>query len=124
MTDQISTPQKQRIKEMVDELIVNHGILKTHGDRGGIDGLNVDQLIKMAFKYYRMIISGESPLDIDMASPHRDRRVGAERGDPVEYCIGCNRKLSDNDISEKMPVCGSCRQKVKTDYCILSELFR
>jgi len=112
MIKPITNLQKSKIKEMIDELIISRGILKIDNRQIDIDGIDIERLSDLAFKYYRMIIKGESPLD---KSPV-DRSVS--------NCIGCNLPLSDDDIAQHMPVCRDCREKVRADYSFLQELFR
>jgi len=124
MIDTISNPQKRKIKEMIDELIVSRGILKIDNKQFDIDGMNIEKLADLAFKYYRMIIKGESPLDIDLQSDWYDKQPESHVDPSVSNCIGCNQPLSDDDISLHMPVCSACREKVRADYGFLQELFR
>ena len=124
MIETISNLQKRKIKEMIDELIVSHGILRIDNKQIDIDGMNVEKLAELAFKYYRMIIKGESPLDIDLQADGHDKQPDSRVDRSISNCIGCNQPLSDDDINQHMPVCRKCREKVRADYSFLQELFR
>ncbi|MCP4581751.1 MAG: hypothetical protein GY839_09035 [candidate division Zixibacteria bacterium] len=124
ITDQITDLQKRKIKEMVDELIVNHGILKFDRETISLEGMEFGELTNRAFKYYRMIMKGESPLDIDISPGRKARNVDSAPKSRADHCIGCNQRLTRQDINLKMPVCTECRQKIKVDYDILRELLR
>ncbi len=124
MTPPITELQKRKIKLMVDELIVNRGVLKIADRHTEIDGINIEQLSSLAFKYYKMIFMGESPLDIDVGA--RSDRTSIDlpaASKELQCCIGCGRQLGDEDIRIGMPVCSECREKVKVDYHILRDLF-
>ena len=124
MTIEITPHQKRKLKEMVDEIIVSHGILKINDRQAQVDGMNVEQLSKMAFRYYKMIFSGESPLDVgETAKPDTSYNPAARQQANQQNCIGCNRELDDEDIEKRMPVCKSCRQRIKVEYEILKDIF-
>jgi hypothetical protein len=122
MPTSISNLQKHKIKQLVDELIINRGIIAIN--RGMPESPDQDELLKMAFRYYKMIMTGKSPLDIDepLTGGAPDRRESAYS--PAKQCIGCNQPLSQDSIARRMPVCDDCLLKVKTDYEILKELFQ
>ena len=67
MISGLTNNQKAKIKEMVDQLIVGHGVLTISDCPMSIDGMDTNQLCRLAFKYYKMIYSGENPLDIGLA---------------------------------------------------------
>ncbi len=119
----ITEHQKQIIKELVDEIIVNRGILKVRQHLNNVDGMKADELHRQAFRYYKMIMRGESPLDIDRHHEHKFPVKDSQTAILPNSCIGCNQSLSENDIKSNMPVCVACRAKVKVDYEILRELF-
>ena len=107
---------------MVDEIIVNRGILKTSREPQIIDGVNIDDLSRLAFRYYKMIIKGESPLDIDgqiVRPANSANRIN--NGSPV--CLSCGSMLEQDDIDNNMPVCPNCLKKIRIDYNVLRELF-
>ncbi len=108
---------------MVDEIIVNRGILKVPRQYSDTDGLKTDDLYRQAFRYYRMIMKGESPLDIDQSNPRININPRSHDNILPNLCIGCNEPLTEADIELKMPVCATCRTKVKVDYEILRDLF-
>ena len=120
----ITELQKRKIKMMVDELIVNRGILAL-GDRWAeVDGTPLNQLGNMAFRYYKMILLGESPLDIDARAPEFARQKPERPGNrTMKSCIGCGRELPATDIQNRMPACEACRAKIRVDYELLRELF-
>jgi len=124
MIDSNTNLQKRRIKEMIDELIISRGVLKIDNKQTAIDGINVEKLANQAFRYYRMIIRGESPLDIDLQANRYNNRFDSRLEQSISNCIGCNQPLSDDDIGQHMPVCRDCRTKVRADYGFLQELFR
>jgi len=118
----ITELQKRKIKIMVDELIVNRGILAIGDRRAEIDGLDLNQLGNLAFKYYKMILFGESPLDIDAGSASI-RKQHAPTKPASHACIGCGGPLPPADIEIRMPACQACRDKIRIDYDLLRELF-
>jgi len=124
MTSEITYHQKRKIKEMVDDIIVNHGILKIVDYQSQVDGMNVEQLGKIAFRYYKMIVSGESPLDIgETTIPDTSYSLNEKCQAVQKNCIGCNQELDDDDIKSRMPVCKSCRKKIKVEYELLRDIF-
>ena len=119
----ITNHQKRKIKELVDEIIVNRGILTVSRRNYNIDGMDSDDLYRLAFRYYGMIMKGESPLDIDSSNQQMTSDTSTEVNSPPDNCIGCNKPLSEEEVILKIPVCKSCRSKVKVDYEVLRELF-
>jgi hypothetical protein len=123
MSPHITELQKRKIKEMVDEIIVSRGMLAIADRQTDVDGMNIDQLSRLAFKYYKMIYLGENPLDIDSAgSVKHDSKGHRSKSKKRRCCIGCDQPLSDDDIKRGMPVCSFCRTKLKADYEVLKEL--
>ena len=118
----VTNTQKLKIKEMVNELIVNHGMLNKQGPYHSVDGMNIQELTRLAFKYYRMIIKGESPLDVDLQPEQSEGSEHSISAKDILNCIGCNQPLTERELSEKMPVCEICRKKVKVDFDILREI--
>ena len=55
----ITELQKRRIKQLVDELVVGKGRLEVRNPNAMFDGVKEGELVRLAFKYYRMIYSGE-----------------------------------------------------------------
>ncbi|MCD6162425.1 MAG: hypothetical protein J7K40_08445 [candidate division Zixibacteria bacterium] len=124
MTSEITPLQKRKIKEMVDEIIVNRGILSIADRRMQIDGLNIEQLSSLAFKYYKMIVLGESPFDIDQRLISKASKSSkSQKPISLHKCIGCSSQLDDDDIKSRIPVCKTCRKIIRVDYEILKELF-
>jgi hypothetical protein len=120
----ITELQKRKIKLMVDELIVNRGILALRDRWTEVDGLNMNKLGNMAFRYYKMILLGESPLDIDIKSPNLIEQHASESAfHASKACIGCGEMLLSVDIRNRMPACQACREKIRVDYELLRELF-
>lgn len=119
----ISDSQKLKIKELVDELIINRGMLNTQNLHSTIDGMDAQQLARLAFRYYRMIIKGESPLDIDLRFEDMRENSLASDDSGTTKCIGCNQPLNEKELTEKMPVCEICRKKIKVDFDILRNIF-
>ena len=123
MTSEITSLQKRKIKEMVDDIIVNRGILNTANIQMQIDGFNIEQLSAQAFKYYKMIVLGENPLDIDERQQAKTKQqYQSQTPISLHDCIGCSCLLEDDDIQNRIPVCKSCRKKIKIDYEVLREL--
>ena len=119
----ITELQKRKIKEMVDEIIVSRGILAISDRQANVDGMDVDQLSRLAFKFYKMIYLGENPLDIDSTgNAHHNNRYKQTEGKRRRFCIGCGEPLIDDDIKNGMLVCRFCRSKLKTDYEVLKEM--
>jgi hypothetical protein len=66
---------------------------------------------------------GESPLDVD--SNIRSDQFTNPQPAPnrqISCCIGCDKPLTRED--DQMPVCQSCRSKIKADYDMLKTLMR
>ncbi|OQX91154.1 MAG: hypothetical protein B6D58_08800 [candidate division Zixibacteria bacterium 4484_95] len=123
MSPQITELQKRKIKEMVDEIIVGRGMLAIADRQTDVDGMNIDQLSRLAFKYYKMIYLGKNPLDIDVSGNriHYTRNHHSERK-KGRFCIGCDQLLTNDDIKKGMPVCSLCRTKLKADYEMLKKI--
>jgi hypothetical protein len=124
MSVPIPNLQKYKIKQLVDELIVNRGILAVNRETQSQDGQGQDELYKLAFRYYKMIMTGKSPLDIDGSFGDINQHQETSSGAHVNRCIGCNQPLSQDSINRRMPVCDDCLKKVKIDYEILKDLFQ
>lgn len=123
MTYQISQLQKLKIKEMVDEIIVNGGVLTIADRQAVVDGMDINELSRLAFKYYKMIYLGQDPLDVDIPTTGRHKTVKRRWKPPADRCcIGCEQPLLKDDIDKEMPVCRFCREKLKADYEMLREL--
>jgi hypothetical protein len=88
-----------------------------------LDGMRIEEMYRLAFRYYKMIINGESPLDIDRFTISRKAKPGPDDVIELYRCIGCSNPLSEADISGRMPVCEACRKRIRVDFEILRELF-
>ncbi|MBI4530575.1 MAG: hypothetical protein HY709_03545, partial [Candidatus Latescibacteria bacterium] len=51
--------QKRRVKELVDEMTVGRGMIELLHPDHLVDGISNEDLSKIAFRYYRMLYSGE-----------------------------------------------------------------
>lgn len=51
--------QKRRVKELVDEIAVGKGMIDMSRSDHVVDGMTDQALTKIAFRYYRMLYSGE-----------------------------------------------------------------
>ena len=122
MGSSVTPAQKRKIKELVDEIVVNRGVLMIDNQQIQIDGMSMDQLGKLAFKYYKMIFSGKSPLDIDAHNEIQNLNQTVQSQN-LKNCIGCNQTLENNDIEMRMPVCKGCRDKIRVDYDVLRDIF-
>jgi hypothetical protein len=120
MDSALTDRQKAIIRELVDQLIVNHGILVQSSRNREIDDSEYSQLTLMAFKYYRMIYNSEDPLDIDLKDSSRGVTLPLTKTSDTKSCIGCGQDLSDAD--GHMPVCQACRAHLKADYDVLKSL--
>lgn len=118
MLTQVSDTQKRIIRELVDQLIVNKGILTAPDLSVGIDYHQYIELTRLAFKYYKMIYTSSNPLDIDLKETGRGISSQSTPTDD-RNCLGCGEPLTD-DVS--MPVCQTCRNQLKADYEALRSL--
>jgi len=119
MLSQISNNQKKLIRELVDQLIVNKGILPAPGLATDIDYQQYTELSRLAFKYYKMIYTSSNPLDIDLNETKRGIAVQTDSATNTKTCLGCGSPLPE-DLS--MPVCQNCRNQLKADYDVLKSL--
>lgn len=118
MLSRVSDNQKKIIRELVDQLIVNRGILPAQETAAGIDGAQFLELSRLAFRYYKMIYTGASPLDIDLNATKGRGIAQVSVADSIT-CLGCGEPFSDD---ESMPVCRNCRNQLKADYDVLKSL--
>ena len=118
MLSQVSDSQKKIIRELVDQLIVNRGILPAMETANGINHSQFLELSRLAFKYYKMIYTGASPLDIDLNSI-KGRGLAQVSEADTKCCLGCGEPLTNDD---SMPVCRNCRNQLKADYDVLKSL--
>jgi hypothetical protein len=119
MESAISARQKTIIRELVDLLIINHGLLPVSNRHRDLDDSEFTELSRMAFRYYKMIYTNTNPLDLDLNETKRGIPVQNSPSD-TRVCIGCGLELSDPAI----PVCNSCRSQLKADYDVLKSLLR
>jgi hypothetical protein len=117
MESAISERQKTIIRELVDLLVVNRGILPASNRPQDIDDSEFTELSRMAFRYYKMIYTSADPLDLDLNETKRGISVLSSSSD-IRVCIGCGLELSDPSI----PVCNSCRSQLRADYDVLKSL--
>jgi hypothetical protein len=117
MESAISERQKTIIRELVDLLVINHGILPITNRHRDIDDSEFTELSRMAFRYYKMIYTSADPLDLDLNETKRGIPIQSSSLDN-RVCIGCGLELSDPSI----PVCNSCRSQLKADYDVLKSL--
>lgn len=118
MLSQVSDSQIKIIRELVDQLIINRGILPAQEIANGIDHSQFLELSRLAFRYYKMIYTGASPLDIDL-NANKERGLTQISRSDIRACLGCGEPLADND---SMPVCQNCRKQLKADYDVLKSL--
>lgn len=118
MFSQVSDSQKKIIRELVDQLIVNRGILPAQEIADGIDHSQLLELSRLAFRYYKMIYAGASPFDIDLNAAKREGLAQVNKAN-TKTCLGCGEPLA---LDSSMPVCQNCRNQLKADYDILKSL--
>jgi hypothetical protein len=118
MLSRVSDSQKKIIRELVDQLIVNRGILPAQEIAYGIDHSQLLELSRLAFRYYKMIYTGASPLDIDL-NANKGRGLAEITQPEFRACLGCGEGLDDDN---SMPVCQNCRNQLKADYDVLKSL--
>jgi hypothetical protein len=119
MLSVVSESQKKIIRELVDQLIVNKGILPAQDIAFGIDYSQYAELSRLAFRYYKMIYSSTNPLDIDLNETNRGIPGQPTMPATARTCLGCGQPLP-NDVP--MPVCQPCRNQLKADYEVLKSL--
>ena len=122
MFSSLTDYQKKKIKELVDQIIVNHGILPPIDGEISVDGLNGLQLSRLAFRYYKMIYTNQSPLDINPKMPNLETGKTPADLRAGRYCLGCDALLTDSD--DQMPVCRKCRHQLKADYEMLKTILK
>ncbi len=118
MLSRVSDNQKKIIRELVDQIIVNRGILPAQGIANGIDHSQFLELSRLAFRYYKMIYTGASPLDIDL-NANKGRDLTQSLQSDTKACLGCGEPLTNDNA---MPVCRNCRNQLKADYDVLKNL--
>jgi hypothetical protein len=115
----VSPQQKKIIGELVDLLVVNHGVLPVNKNYWDLGDAEFAELSRQAFKYYKMIYASVDPLDIDINETNRGISIQPGNSES-RACIGCGQPLADYSV----PVCDTCRGKLKAEYDVLKSLLR
>ena len=113
------------VKGMIDELVVNGGILDLNKLKISSDNINVNKLANIACQYYRMIREGCLSFDYSDIEKylHLINRSGTEP--PAGFrCLSCGvgKKVTATQESSFIPLCQSCHSKLDADISMISTL--
>lgn len=111
------------IKDMIDELVVNRGLLDLRTLRVSAHNLDFQRLARIACRYYRVTIEGQMTLDFLDAEKLGNQPAENRRG----YGPACSACRGKTDItitreSSYVPLCAQCHQKLDPDLEVLSSL--
>jgi hypothetical protein len=113
------------IKDMVDELVVNKGILDLRNLKVSIHNINFQRLAVIACQYYRMIIESKLSFDFSEVEKYGYPAVaGQTESGPICKACGSPSEITITRESCFVPLCLSCHQKLDTNIAICSTLMR
>jgi hypothetical protein len=113
------------IKGMIDELVVNGGILDLNKLKISSDNIDVNRLTNIACQYYRMIREGRLSFDYSDIEKylHLINQSGTESLAGFRcFSCGAAESVTATQESSFIPLCQSCHSKLDADISVISTL--
>jgi len=131
------------LKEFIDQLILNKGIIRVKNPELVIEKIKVDFLLKLAFRFYSKLYSSEKyasylkekeednfiesdkdyqPIITNMINLFKSEN---KRGDVVQ-CLNCSTDISVRDLEragDNLPICESCQKEIGIEMDIWEKVF-
>ncbi|HPY96242.1 MAG TPA: hypothetical protein PL063_03420 [Candidatus Cloacimonadota bacterium] len=129
------------LKEYIDELIVNSGMIKVQNPERVVEKVKVDFLVKLAFRFYSKLYNSEKfagylhdifdKLDKDNNSKYDVfQAILDEMKDNDDFanlqCLNCNAPISKEELiksGENMPLCEKCKDHIGQEIDIWEKIF-
>ena len=129
------------LKEYIDELIVNSGMIKVQNPERVVEKVKVDFLVKLAFRFYSKLYNSEK-----FAGYLHDIFDKLDKGNNSKYdvfqaildemkdnddftnlqCLNCNASISKEELiksGENMPLCEKCKDHIVQEIDIWEKIF-
>ncbi len=127
------------LKEYIDELIINAGILKIENPEKVIEKVKIDFLVKLAFRFYSKLYSSEKYSSflhdtIDHLDNPNDKKaifqdlmntIHKNSSDNIQ-CLNCNILISQDQmkfIGDSLPLCTDCQNTIGLEMEIWEKIF-
>lgn len=113
------------IAGMVDELVVNGGILDLKKLRISAENTNLHELSRIACQYYAMMREGTLAFDFSDIEKYLHLLSPSADSSPKGICClacGADDSISITPESSFIPLCRSCHGKLDQDIAIMSSL--
>jgi hypothetical protein len=123
--NQLSTAELSLVRGMVDELIVNRGILDLKNLKISEVHLDIRNLAKLAFQYYRMMLEGNLAFDFsDFEGNLSLSAKGFSDTCNQPRCLACgsHEDITMTPESTFIPLCRTCHQKLDSDIKTMSSI--
>ncbi|MCB5249825.1 MAG: hypothetical protein RBS16_07860 [Candidatus Cloacimonadales bacterium] len=129
------------LKEYIDELIVNSGIIKVNNPERVVEKVKVDFLVKLAFRFYSKLYNSEKFFPFideivkrlskgeenyhDIMHDLLDKINNSDEVESVQ-CLNCNTPISKKELiksGENMPLCDACKDHIGLEIDIWEKIF-
>lgn len=127
------------LKEFIDELIINAGILKIENPEKVVEKVKIDYLVKLAFRFYSKLYSSEKYTNylhetIDHLEQTNERfavfqnlmnTIQKKSSDSIQ-CLNCNSEISAQHlkmIGDALPLCDNCQDTIGLELEIWEKIF-
>jgi len=129
------------LKEYIDELIVNSGIIKVNNPERVIEKVKIDFLVKLAFRFYSKLYNSEkySTLLYETINKMKNEKeydhavfqnlmLEIQNGnhDQTVQCLNCNDLIDSKYLiqsGDNMPLCEACKEYIGQEIDIWEKVF-
>ena len=130
------------LKQFIDQLIINKGIIKIDNPERIVDKIKMDYLVKLAFRFYSKLYNSEkyasylkigeydSPAaaDADYQPVFQNilTQLNSTKSDTVVQCLNCGVEIHTKDLQNlgtDLPVCSKCYKDIGIEFDIWQKVF-
>ena len=130
------------LKEFIDELIINKGILRVKNPELVIEKIKIDFLIKLAFRFYSKLYSSEKYASyLQQSEKENFMEAGKDfqpilqnmlkllkfnKQDEVVNCLNCGDNIALRDLErsgDNLPICEKCQSEIGLEMDIWERVF-
>ena len=128
------------LKEYIDQLILNKGIIQVRNPELVVDKIKVDLLVKLAFRFYAKlyssekyasyIVKGEKEYFDDCDKEHQPifqsmlNVMYLRKQEAVIQCLNCSTDIALSSLSgDNLPICSKCQDELGMELEIWETIF-
>ncbi len=129
------------LKELIDELIVNSGIIKVSNPERVVEKVKFDFLVKLAFRFYSKLYNSEKYASYLYETINKIKNkdeydhavfqslmneIQNDTGVSSVQCLNCNATIPTEELiksGENMPLCQTCKDHIGLEIDIWEKVF-